>query len=209
MLHIALTGGIAAGKSVVAARLVNNGAVLVDSDAIVRKLQEPAQPGLVAIAREFGPHMIAADGSLNRKELGELIFSDDHARIRLNEIIHPLVRECSKELVQQAVAERGQDVVIVHDIPLLVETGQAHDFDVVLVVESPREERIRRMVENRGMTEDEALTRIDAQATDNQRRAVADHVFINNTSVEDLEAAVDAWWHQTQESSWKKLGHQI
>lgn len=198
MLHIALTGGIASGKSAVATRLVKNGAVLVDSDAIVRQLQEPAQAGLVAIAREFGPQMLAADGSLDRRALGELIFADDDARARLNAVIHPLVRARSKELVAQAVQTHGDDVVIVHDIPLLVETGQAGDFDVVLVVEAPRQERIRRMVENRGMSATDAAARIDAQATDEQRRAVADHVFVNDRSLEDLEAAVDQWWARSR-----------
>ncbi|MDO5617733.1 dephospho-CoA kinase [Kocuria sp.] len=199
MLHIALTGGIASGKSAVAARLVENGAVLVDSDVIVRQLQEPAQPGLVEIAREFGPQMIAADGSLDRRALGELIFADDGARARLNAIIHPLVRARSTELVEQAVAEHGEDVVIVHDIPLLVETGQAADFDVVLVVEAPRIERIRRMVDNRGMSEADAAARIDAQAADAERRAVADHVFLNDRSLDQLETAVDQWWTATQQ----------
>lgn len=198
MLHIALTGGIASGKSAVAARLVANGAVLVDSDAIVRQLQEPAQPGLVAIAREFGPQVIAADGSLDRRALGELIFADDDARARLNAIIHPLVRARSKELVEAAVTEHGDDVVIVHDIPLLVETGQAEDFDMVLVVEASRQERIRRMVTNRGMSATDAAARLDAQATDDQRRAVADHVFVNDGSLDDLEAAVDQWWAQAR-----------
>lgn len=198
MLHIALTGGIASGKSAVATRLVKNGAVLVDSDAIVRQLQEPAQPGLVAIAREFGPQMLAADGSLDRQALGELVFGDDGARARLNAVIHPLVRARSKELVAQAVQTHGQDVVIVHDIPLLVETGQAGDFDAVLVVEAPRQERIRRMVENRGMSAPDAAARIDAQATDEQRRNVADHVFLNDRSLEELEAAVDEWWARSR-----------
>lgn len=198
MLHIALTGGIASGKSAVATRLVKNGAVLVDSDAIVRQLQEPAQPGLVAIAREFGPQMLAADGSLDRQALGELVFGDDQARARLNAVIHPLVRARSKELVAQAVQTHGQDVVIVHDIPLLVETGQAGDFDAVLVVEAPRQERIRRMVENRGMSAPDAAARIDAQATDEQRRNVADHVFLNDRSLEELEAAVDEWWARSR-----------
>ena len=198
MLHIALTGGIASGKSAVATRLVKNGAVLVDSDAIVRQLQEPAQPGLVAIAREFGPQMLAADGSLDRQALGELVFGDDGARARLNAVIHPLVRARSKELVAQAVQTHGQDVVIVHDIPLLVETGQAGDFDAVLVVEAPRQERIRRMVENRGMSAPDAAARIDAQATDEQRRNVADHVFLNDRSLKELEAAVDEWWARSR-----------
>lgn len=195
-MHIGLTGGIAAGKSAVAARLKEHGAVVIDSDAIVRQLQAPAQPGLVAIAREFGPNMIAPSGELDRQALGTLIFDDDDARARLNAIIHPLVRQRSSELVQAAVAEKGQDVVIVHDIPLLVETGQADDFDPVLVVEAPREDRIHRMIDRRGMSQAEAVARIDAQATDEQRRAVADHVLVNDGSLADLEAAVDAWWHR-------------
>lgn len=196
MIHIGLTGGIAAGKSAVAQRLVHHGAFLIDSDAIVRELQGPAQAGLVAIAREFGPQMIAADGSLDRRALGDLVFNDDDARTRLNALIHPLVRERSKALVQAAEAESGEDTVIVHDIPLLVETGQAGDFDHVLVVEAPRAQRVSRMVELRGMTAVEAEARIDAQATDRQRRAAADQVFDNAGTLEDLESAVDDWWRE-------------
>lgn len=196
MVHIGLTGGIAAGKSAVASRLVELGAVLIDSDAIVRDLQRPGQPGLVAIAREFGPKMLAQTGELDRQALGELVFSDDGARERLNALIHPLVRQRSVETVQRAVAERGEDVVFVHDIPLLVETGQAGNFDKVLVVEAPRSERIRRMVETRGMSEQDAAARIDAQATDEQRRVAADHVFVNDGSEAELRSAVDEWWQR-------------
>lgn len=194
MLHIGLTGGIAAGKSAVSARLVQHGAVLVDSDAIVRELQGTAQPGLIAIAREFGPQMIAADGSLDRKALAELIFEDKDARQRLNDIIHPLVRQRSVELVQEAAAKYGDGVVIVHDIPLLVETGQSKNFDRVLVVEAPYEQRLQRMIEFRGMSAEDAAARIDSQATDQERRAVADHVFINDGPLEELERDVDQWW---------------
>ncbi|KAA9395001.1 dephospho-CoA kinase [Kocuria coralli] len=196
MMRIGLTGGIAAGKSVVAARLVDLGAVLIDSDAIVRQLQAPGQAGLEAIVAEFGPRMLTAAGDLDRQALGAVVFDDDAARARLNAVIHPLVRQQSTDLVQKTLAERGEDVVFVHDIPLLVETGQAGDFDLVLVVEAPRELRIQRMVQRRGMAEAEAAARIDAQATDAQRRVAADDLLINDGTTEELVDAVDEWWRR-------------
>lgn len=196
MTTIGLTGGIASGKSTAAERLQEHGAVLVDADAVVRELQAPGGAAIAPMVEAFGPGILDDDGALDRPALGRRIFADSQARERLNAIVHPLVRERSVELLEQARAQHGPDVVIVRDIPLLVETGQAREMDLVLVIEAPRGHRIRRMIENRGMTAEEAAARIDAQASDEQRREVADDVLVNDGSVAELEAAVDAWWQR-------------
>lgn len=187
--RIGLTGGIAAGKSTVTRRLAEeHGALIIDADTIVRKLQEPGGRGLEAIVAEFGDDMLTADGTLDRARLGALVFNDEDARARLNAIIHPMVREEAQRLADSATP--GQ--LIIEDIPLLVESGQAGRFDHVMVVEAPLAERVRRMVEDRGMHEDDAHARIKAQATDEQRREVATHVLVNHGSVDELHQAVDA-----------------
>ena len=187
--RIGLTGGIAAGKSTVARRLAEeHGALIIDADAIVRKLQEPGERGLETIVAEFGDDMLTADGTLDRARLGALVFNDEGARARLNAIIHPMVREEAQRIADSATP--GQ--LIIEDIPLLVESGQAGRFDHVMVVEAPLMERVRRMVEDRGMHEDDAHARIKAQATDEQRREAATHLLVNHGSVDDLHKAVDA-----------------
>lgn len=188
--RIGLTGGIASGKSTVALLLAAKGATIIDADAIVRELQQPGGPALAAIVAEFGEGMLTADSTLDRAALGALVFGDVQARERLNAVVHPLVRE---EASRRIAAAPG-DSTLVEDIPLLVETGQAGRFDRVLVVQAPREERIRRMVADRGMTPDDAAARIDAQATDAERAAVASDVLTNDSDVEHLSAQVDAFW---------------
>lgn len=189
-LHVGLTGGIAAGKSAVAAELERCGALLVDSDALARLVLEPGTEGLAAVREAFGDRVIAADGSLDRAALASIVFADAGQRERLNRIVHPRVRRMAREIVAQA----GPDVVVVQDVPLLVETGQAEAFDLVLVVQAPREERIRRMVEGRGMSVEDAETRIAAQATDEQRAAVADVVIVNDGDLERLRELTRAVW---------------
>ena len=190
MLTIGLTGGIASGKSTVSRRLMELGATVVDADAIARALQEPGRPGLEGIVEEFGPSVLTPDGRLDRAALGARVFADPEARARLNAIIHPLVRAEAERLAAAA----GEDAVLVEDIPLLVETGQHGRFDLVLTVQASAEERVRRMVEDRGMTEADARARIAAQATDEQRRAVADVVLDNSGTPEELEAQVERFW---------------
>ncbi|MGO3151348.1 MAG: dephospho-CoA kinase [Galactobacter sp.] len=187
--RIGLTGGIASGKSTVADLLRDRGAVIIDADRIVRDLQEPGQPGLDGIVEVFGTDMLDGDGRLNRPKLGALIFNDDEARERLNAIIHPLVRAEAARLK----AEAGESLVI-EDIPLLVETGQASDFDRVIVVQAPPAERVRRMVSDRGMTSDDAASRIAAQATDAQRAEVASDLIVNDADRAALAARVDDLW---------------
>ncbi|GAA3688903.1 hypothetical protein GCM10023081_27830 [Arthrobacter ginkgonis] len=192
MVDIGLTGGIAAGKSAVATRLAELGAVLIDADRLARAVVEPGTPGLAAIAEAFGPGVIGADGALDRAALGALVFADADARERLNGIVHPLVRAAA--LDRRAQAE--PDAVVVEDIPLLAESGQAGRFALVITVQAPLAERIRRMVQDRGMTEDDARARIAAQATDEQRAAIADVVLENSGTLEELRAAVDRVWRE-------------
>lgn len=189
-LHVGVTGGIAAGKSAVAAELERCGALLVDSDALARLVLEPGTEGLAAVQDAFGDRVIAADGSLDRAALAQIVFADPAARQRLNGIVHPRVRRMAREIVEQA----GPDAVVVQDVPLLVETGQADAFDLVIVVEAPAEERIRRMVEDRGMTHEDALARMAAQATDEERAAVADVVIVNDGDLDRLREITRRVW---------------
>lgn len=191
-LHLGLTGGIASGKSTVAAELARLGAVVVDADALARAVVEPGSAGLEQVREAFGPEVIAADGSMDRAAVGQLVFADPEARQRLNGIIHPLVRAEGQRLVAGA----GADAVVVQDVPLLVETGQADAYDLVLVVEADVEERVARMVRDRGMTDGDARARIGAQATDEQRRAVADVLIVNDAGLEDLRRTTRRVWDE-------------
>lgn len=189
---IGLTGGIASGKSVVARYLESLGAVLLDADQLSREVVAKDTEGLAEIAEVFGRDILTENGDLNRPALGALIFADEQKREALNSIVHPLVRAESA----RRIAEAPRGSVIVQDIPLLVETGQVKNFDKVLVVQAPFEERIRRMVEDRGMTRDAALSRIEAQASDAERAEVADVVLDNSTTIESLLEQVDDFWNQ-------------
>ncbi|MCX4749711.1 dephospho-CoA kinase [Kitasatospora sp. NBC_01287] len=189
---IGLTGGIGAGKSAVADLLVALGAVLIDSDRIAREVVAPGTPGLAAVAAEFGPGVLGADGALDRPALGAIVFGDP-ARLRaLNAIVHPLVRARSAEL--EAAAAPG--AVVVHDVPLLVENGLQPLYDQVIVVDADESVRLDRLVRLRGMSEDEARSRMAAQATREQRLAAADLVVANNGTVEELERRVAAVWER-------------
>ncbi|MFJ7749492.1 dephospho-CoA kinase [Arthrobacter sp. NPDC097144] len=190
MLKVGLTGGIAAGKSVVARTLVDCGAVLIDADALAREVVAPGTDGLAAVVDAFGPGILAPDGSLDRPALAAVIFGDEDRRKVLNGIIHPLVRARAAQLAAEAPA----DAILVQDIPLLVETGQAPNFDFVLVVEAPEDVRLDRMVRDRGMGPDAARARIAAQATAEQRAAAADVVLHNTGTPEELAAAVRELW---------------
>ncbi|MCV7526716.1 dephospho-CoA kinase [Micrococcus luteus] len=189
-VHVGLTGGIAAGKSAVARVLQERGALLVDSDALARLVLEKGTDGLAAVRDEFGDRVITADGELDRVEMARIVFGDEGARQRLNRIVHPRIRAAARRIV----AEAGPDAVVVQDVPLLVETGQADAFDLVIVVEAPPEERLRRMVEDRGMSRADAEARIAAQATDEQRRAVADVVIVNDADLGRLASVANQVW---------------
>ena len=194
MLRIGLTGGIGSGKSTVAALLAARGAVVVDADRIAREVVEPGTPGLAAVAEAFGQGVLAADGTLDRPALAAIVFTDPEARARLDAIVHPLVRERSVELIAGAPS----DAVLVNDVPLLVETGQAGTYDLVLVVEADLATRLSRLLE-RGLSEEDARARIASQATDEQRRAVADVVLDNSGSREQLAEQVVRFWEERVE----------
>lgn len=176
MLMVGLTGGIGAGKSTVTAVLAEAGAVIVDADRIAREVVEPGSPGLAMLAAEFGEQILGADGSLDRAALAALAFVDADRTAALNAITHPLIGERTAELFGTA----PQDAIVVHDMPLLVESGMTPGYQLVMVVDTPAEIRLQRLVEQRGMPEDDARARMSRQATDEQRRAVAD-VLIDNS----------------------------
>ena len=189
MLRIGLTGGIGSGKSTVAGLLADRGALVVDADRIAREVVEPGTGGLAAVVDAFGPGVLTADGALDRAALASIVFGDPAARARLDAIVHPLVRARAEEVVAQA----PPDAVVVQDVPLLVETGQAGRYDLVLVVEADLGTRVARLA-LRGLAEEDARARIAAQATDEQRRAVADVVLDNSGDREALTAQVERFW---------------
>lgn len=193
MQRIGLTGGIAAGKSVAARRFGELGAVVVDADVLAREAVAPGSVGLDEVVAEFGSQVLADDGSLDRAALARVVFADAAARARLDAIVHPVVRRLSAER-EAAAAARDAGAVVVHDIPLLVETGQAEDFHVVVVVHTPAVLRVERLVRLRGMTRAEAEARVAAQARDEDRLAVADVVLDGAGSDDDLVQQVDALW---------------
>ncbi|KQR16040.1 dephospho-CoA kinase [Cellulomonas sp. Leaf334] len=193
MQRIGLTGGIAAGKSVAARRLAELGAVVIDSDVLAREAVAPGSVGLDAVVEEFGSGVLAGDGSLDRAALASIVFADDAARARLDGIVHPIVRRLSAER-EAASATTDHGAVVVHDIPLLVETGQADAFHVLVVVHTPAVLRVERLVRLRGMDRPEAEARVSAQASDDERLAVADVVLDGAGSDDDLRAQVDDLW---------------
>jgi dephospho-CoA kinase len=189
VLRIGLTGGIGSGKSTVARLLAERGAVIVDADAIAREVVRPGTPGLAAVAQAFGAAILAADGSLDRPALAAVVFADTEQRAKLDGIVHPLVRARATELAAAA----PPDAVLVNDVPLLAETGQASSYDLVVVVEADAETRVARLVQ-RGLTAEDARARIAVQATDEQRRAIADVVLDNSGTPEQLAAQVERFW---------------
>lgn len=190
MLRTGLTGGIGAGKSTVARRLVERGAVLVDSDRIAREVVAAGSDGLAAVVGAFGEQVLGPDGELDRPALASVVFGDPQARRTLDAVVHPLVRARSDELVAAAPA----DAVVVQDVPLLVEGGMGPAFGLVVVVGVDERERVARLVSARGMTEADARARIAAQADDAQRRAAADVWLDNSGPEEQTRARVDALW---------------
>lgn len=190
MLRVGLTGGIGAGKSTVAARLVEHGATLIDADHIAREIVEPGTEGLAELVDTFGNAILTAEGALDRAALAATAFADDAARQRLNNIMHPRIGARTAELMEQA----APDAVVVHDIPLLVEGGLAPAYHLVIVVEADEELRVRRVVESRGMPESDARARISAQASPQQRRAVADVWLDNSGSPDEVLSTVDRLW---------------
>jgi dephospho-CoA kinase len=187
-MRVGLTGGVASGKSTVSAMLAELGAVVVDADLLAREVVAPGTDGLAEVVAALGTEVLTADGALDRPAVGAIVFADEGKRRALEAVIHPRVRARAAEI--EAGAPAG--AVVVHDIPLLTETGQAGSFDAVLVVDVPVEVQVERMVAVRGMSRADAEARVAAQATREQRLAVATHVLDNTGSLEDLRARVDA-----------------
>lgn len=190
----AITGGIGSGKSTVAAMFARLGAVIIDADAISRDLMRPTENTLSAVVAEFGPDILHPDGTLNRSALAALVFSDEDARTRLNNIVHPAVRARADALVEQAWRAPGFSGIIIDDIPLLAETNRAAEFDGVIVVRTGLEKRLSRLMETRGMAEEDARARIAAQATDTQRAAIATWIIDNDGSAENTQTQVERIW---------------
>jgi dephospho-CoA kinase len=190
MLRVGLTGGIGSGKSEVSRLLASYGAVLIDSDVVAREVVEPGSEGLAAVVAEFGPGVLAPDGSLDRPKLGAIVFADPGRRTALNAIVHPLVRRRTAELEAAA----GPDAVVVNDVPLLVEGGLAPLYDVVVVVDASPATQLDRLTRLRGMTPGDARARMSAQATREERLAAADIVIDNDGPLEALEPQVRKVW---------------
>ncbi|WEK60137.1 MAG: dephospho-CoA kinase [Candidatus Microbacterium colombiense] len=192
---IALTGGIASGKSTIARRLAEHGAVIVDADQIVRDVQAPGTPVLQQIADEFGSELVTDDGALNRAALGALVFGHPERLARLNGIVHPAVRAESQRRFDAAFAS-DSDAVVVYDVPLLVEARVDDPWDLIVVAHAPAAVRLRRLVDIRGMDTDAARARIDAQVSDERRLAIADVVIDTADTLDSTHAQTDALWER-------------
>lgn len=194
---VALTGGIASGKSTIAARLAEHGAVIVDADAIVREVQQPGTPVLAAIAAEFGDGMLTADGSLDRAALGATVFGDAEAVGRLNAIVHPAVRAESVRRFEAALAS-APGTVVVYDVPLLVEARVDDAWDLIVVAHASADVRTERLVALRGLTAEAARARIASQVSDEARLAVADVVIDTSGTIAETVRQTDDLWRRLE-----------
>lgn len=185
-----LTGGIGSGKSTVSSLLAARGAVIVDADQVVRDVQQPGSPVLVAMAERFGPQVIAEDGSLDRAAVASVVFTDPDALKDLNKIVHPAV---GAEMNRQVLAQRDTERVVVMDIPLLTENPR-EGLQAIIVVDVDLEVQVQRLIQGRGFDEADARARIAKQATREQRLATATHVVDNSGSLADLEPQIDRLW---------------
>lgn len=193
MKIFALTGGIAAGKSTVAARLAELGAHIISADELVRNVQGPHSPVVARIAERFGFGVITDSGELDRPALGRLVFDDEQAKSDLEAIVHPAIAELFADRVR-TITQSQPEAVIVYDIPLLVETGRSSEFDGVILADSPTDLRRERLIQFRGMTRNEADSRLQSQASDEARRAVADWVIDTSGTLEQTQERIDAVW---------------
>ncbi len=201
MYLIGLTGGIAAGKSTVAKRWVELGAIEIDADQIAREVVEKGTLGLQQICEHFGDSVLNEDGSLNRAALGKRVFADQTELNALNAIVHPLVKARTAELL----AQMPPHAIVIYNVPLLVEAAVDHDFDTVVTVEAPEEEQLKRLVSNRGMTETEAKARIMSQAKPVERAARADRILSSNQDIHLLLRDADVLWRDIEKSAAAKM----
>jgi dephospho-CoA kinase len=192
MFLIGLTGGIAAGKTTVAAHWVSLGAIEIDADKLAREVVEPNTKGLTQIIETFGPHLLTSTGELDRKALGEIVFNEPTKRVLLESIVHPLVRQRAQEILESL----PEQSMVVYTVPLLVEAKVALPFDVIVSVEAPEADRIKRLVGSRGMTPQEAEARIKAQASPLERAAAADFILNSNQTLPGLLADATALWNK-------------
>lgn len=200
MFLIGLTGGIASGKSTVAKRLVEHGAVEIDADQIAREVVAPGTAGLSAIVETFGSDLLQEDGSLNRSKLGSLVFGDELKRLALNAIVHPLVKERTREILSAL----PEDSIAIYNVPLMVEANVDHDFDLIVTVEAPEDEQVKRMIKHRGLTEAEARARIAAQAKPVERAAFSDVILNSNQDINLLLRDADELWRDIEHKAAEK-----
>ena len=205
MIRIGLTGGIAAGKSVAASRFAELGAVVIDHDVLAREVVAPGTVGLDRVVEAFGEEVLDPSGALDRDALGHIVFGNHEALGRLNSIVHPEITRLAAER-EAAAGAADSGAVVVHDIPLLVETGQQEGFHILLVVDTPADLRIQRLVENRGLTLPQARQRVAVQATDSARREAADVIISGSGTEDELRAAVDALWARLQDEVSQEAG---
>ena len=200
MFLIGLTGGIAAGKTTVAAHWVSLGGIEIDADKLAREVVEPGTKGLKQIREVFGESVFNSEGSLDRQKLGEIIFSDAKKRAALEEIVHPLVRQRASELL----AELPENSMVIYTVPLLVEANVSLPFDVIVSVEAPEADRVKRLVSSRGMSSEQALARIKSQASAIERAAAADYILNSNQPLPALLADASSLWSKFQMMSQAK-----
>lgn len=190
MFLIGLTGGIAAGKTTVASHWVSLGGIEIDADKLAREVVEPGSKGLEQVRKAFGESVFQVDGSLDRSKLGEIVFNDASKRVALEDIIHPLVRERAQELL----SDLPEHSMVIYTVPLLVEANVSLPFDVIVSVEAPETDRVKRLVSNRGLSEEQALARIKSQASAIERAAAADYILNSNQPLVSLLADASALW---------------
>ena len=190
MIRVGLTGGIGSGKSTVARLLAEQGALVIDADQLAREVVEPGEPALTEIIERFGPQVVASDGSLDRGALAAIVFADTAALSDLNAITHPRIAQRTAELIEAA----ADDAVVVYDVPLLVENNATDGWDAVIVVEADHQVRVHRLIE-RGLSPEDIEARMSRQASDEERRAVADVLIVNSGDLDDLRDQVTRSWN--------------
>jgi dephospho-CoA kinase len=194
VLRVGLTGGIGSGKSEVSRRLAASGAVIIDADVAARQVVAPGTPGLARIAEAFGPGVLRPDGAMDRERLGAIVFGDPAQLAKLNAITHPLIGQWMQAAERAALEAAEGDPIVVYDVALIAESGRWADYDLVIVVDVPPEVQVDRLVSQRGMAPDQAQARLAAQASREQRLALADLVIDNTGSLEDLDRRVAEVW---------------